>query len=83
MSNWNESEQMLKKTFEFKDFNQAMAFMIELVPIIDQADHHPTWTNTYNKVDVVLTTHSKGNKVTEKDRILAKQMDNTFENYNS
>jgi 4a-hydroxytetrahydrobiopterin dehydratase len=43
-------------------------------------DHHPTWTNTYNKVEITLTTHDADNKVTAKDRKLAAAIDQIFEN---
>jgi 4a-hydroxytetrahydrobiopterin dehydratase len=42
-------------------------------------DHHPTWTNTYNKVEIWLSTHSAGDQITDKDRQLAKQIDRIYE----
>lgn len=64
----------IAKTFSFDDFNAAFGFMTRVALKADRMDHHPEWSNVYNKVDVVLTTHdAKG--VTEKDVALARFMD--------
>ena len=78
MSTWKEKNNTLIKTFEFKTFEEAMLFMQSAAPFISQSDHHPTWTNTYNRVHVELTTHDAGNSVTQKDRKLAKVLDEVF-----
>jgi len=75
MNNWTEKENKLQKTFTFKTFRDAMAWMIKASYIIDGMDHHPEWTNVYNTVRVSLSTHSAGNIVTDKDRKLAEEMD--------
>jgi 4a-hydroxytetrahydrobiopterin dehydratase len=75
MSTWKEENNTLIKTFEFSSFEEAMQFMQNAVPFISETDHHPTWTNTYNRVEVKLTTHDAGNKITEKDRKLAAYLD--------
>jgi 4a-hydroxytetrahydrobiopterin dehydratase len=75
MSTWKEENNSLIKTFEFSSFEEAMQFMQNTVPFISESDHHPTWTNTYNRVEVKLTTHDAGNKITEKDRKLATYLD--------
>ncbi len=75
MNNWVEKENSLQKTFEFKDFLSAMAWMSKASIQIEKINHHPKWTNEYTKVHVVLTTHDKGNTVTDKDRELAKALD--------
>jgi len=62
------------KTFKFKDFKQAFAFMTRSALKAEQMDHHPEWFNVYSKVDVTLATHDAGG-VTEKDIALAKYMD--------
>ena len=67
---WKEENNALHKTFVFDDFNQAIDFMRSAAPAIDKLNHHPEWTNVYNKVMVKLTTHDAGNVVTEKDRKL-------------
>ncbi len=73
--NWIISQNALHKTFEFETFALAMAWMIKAVPLIDAMDHHPEWTNVYNKVKVVLTTHDAGNTITQKDHELAELLD--------
>ena len=75
MSTWKEENNTLIKTFEFSSFEEAMQFMQNATPFISETDHHPTWTNTYNRVVVKLTTHDVGNKITEKDRKLAAYLD--------
>ena len=72
---WIEENNKLTQTFTFKDFKQAWAFMNKVALIVDKADHHPNWSNVYNKVTIELFTHDKGNTVTEKDRKLAAEID--------
>lgn len=64
----------IARRFTFADFNAAFGFMARVALKADQMDHHPEWTNIYNRVDVVLTTH-EANGVTEKDVQLAAFMD--------
>jgi 4a-hydroxytetrahydrobiopterin dehydratase len=75
MSTWKEENNSLIKTFEFSSFEEAMQFMQNATPFISETDHHPTWSNTYNRIEVKLTTHDVGNKITEKDRKLATYLD--------
>jgi 4a-hydroxytetrahydrobiopterin dehydratase len=75
MSTWKEENNSLIKTFEFSSFEEAMQFMQNATPFISETDHHPTWSNTYNRIEVKLTTHDAGNKITEKDRKLATYLD--------
>jgi len=72
---WQEKNNQLNRTFEFKDFKEAFAFMTKVALVAEKMDHHPTWTNTYNKVEISLNTHDAGNVVTEKDHKLAKAID--------
>ena len=67
----------ITKSFKFKDFNAAFGWMTRAALIAEKMDHHPEWSNVYNKVEVTLTTHSAGG-VTEKDINLAKAMDALF-----
>ena len=53
----------------------AFAFMTKVAMIAEKADHHPNWSNVYNKVTISLSTHDAGNIVTAKDRQLALQID--------
>lgn len=78
MANWKITPQSLEKTFEFSTFEEAMQFMQNATPLISEADHHPTWSNTYNRVHVKLTTHDAGNQVTDKDREIAKILDKVY-----
>jgi 4a-hydroxytetrahydrobiopterin dehydratase len=75
---WIEENNQLKRTFEFKDFQEAFAFMMRVAFLAEQQQHHPEWSNVYNKVTIVLTTHDKGNIVTDKDHQLAKAIDSVF-----
>lgn len=72
---WDERDDMLIKTFEFADFVQAFGFMTRVAIVAEKVNHHPIWSNTWNKVEIKLTTHDAGNKVTEKDRSLAQAID--------
>jgi 4a-hydroxytetrahydrobiopterin dehydratase len=67
--------QSLSKDFKFKDFISAWAFMNKVALLAEKMDHHPDWSNSYNKVSISLSTHSAGDKITENDRALAKQID--------
>lgn len=64
----------LTKSYRFKDFADAFGFMSRVALTAEQLDHHPEWTNVYNRVDVLLTTHS-ADGVTELDVTLATAMD--------
>ncbi|MEZ0538178.1 4a-hydroxytetrahydrobiopterin dehydratase [Fibrella arboris] len=68
---WQETDNKLVRHFTFADFTEAFAFMTRVALIAEKMDHHPFWTNVYNKVTIELTTHDAGNTVTEKDRTLA------------
>ncbi len=72
---WTEANDQLSKTFKFRDFTEAFAFMTRVALIAEKMDHHPTWTNTYNTVSIQLSTHDAGNKVTALDRKLAQAID--------
>lgn len=72
---WTEQNNRLKKTFKFKDFSEAFAFMTRVAMIAEKMDHHPFWTNVYNMVNIELSTHDAGDIVTDKDLKLAKAID--------
>ena len=72
---WTEADNKLKKSFQFKNFSEAFAFMTRVALAAEKMDHHPFWTNVYNRVEIELSTHDAGNVVTEKDRKLAAIID--------
>ena len=68
---WDEAANGIARSFEFKDFSEAFAFMTRVALAAERADHHPDWSNSWNKVEIALTTHSAGG-VTAKDIALAR-----------
>jgi 4a-hydroxytetrahydrobiopterin dehydratase len=75
---WEENDNQLYRSFKFKDFKEAFSFMTHVALAAEKINHHPTWKNTYNQVEIWLSTHSAGNIVTDKDRILSLEIDNAF-----
>ena len=75
---WNEENNQLFRSFQFADFSEAFAFMTRVAFEAEKQNHHPLWTNVWNRVDIWLTTHDAGNVVTEKDRQLARAIDNIY-----
>ena len=65
------------RSFKFGDFSQAFTFMTALALHAERHDHHPEWTNVYNRVDITLTTHDAGG-LTERDFAFAQQADALF-----
>ena len=72
---WKESNNQLSKEFVFKDFSEAFAFMTRVALLAEKSEHHPEWSNVWNKVSISLSTHDAGNIVTERDRELAVAID--------
>ncbi len=72
---WTNDNNVLYKKFEFKNFSEAFAFMTRVAIEAEKMDHHPKWTNVYNKVEIWLATHDAGNIITEKDKKLAEKID--------
>jgi len=72
---WVEEHDKIYKKFVFKNFSEAFAFMTRVAIEAEKMDHHPLWTNVYNRVEIWLNTHSAGAIVTEKDHQLAKKID--------
>jgi len=64
----------IQKTFKFKDFSEAFGFMSRAALVAEKLDHHPEWSNVWNRVDVTLSTHSAGG-LTNLDLELAEAMD--------
>ena len=67
---FDEARDGIFKSFKFADFGQAFAFMVRVALEAEKADHHPDWSNVWNRVDILLSTHSEGG-VTAKDIALA------------
>ena len=82
-NNWEliDNDKKARKLFKFKSFSEAFSWMTEVAFNAEKIDHHPDWTNVYNKVDVTLCTHDQDN-LTNKDLSLAKIMEKTFVKYN-
>lgn len=72
---WQEQNNSLVQEFVFKDFKEAFVFITKVAKLAEEIDHHPTWTNTYNKVMIKLCTHDQGDIITEKDRLMAEEID--------
>mgnify|MGYP006190203645 CR=1 FL=1 len=70
----DESGKALVRTVKFKDFSEAFAFMTRVALAAEKADHHPEWSNVWNRVDIRLTTHDAGG-LTGRDVALAKRID--------
>jgi 4a-hydroxytetrahydrobiopterin dehydratase len=64
----------IRRTFVFKNFNEAFGFMARSALVAEQLNHHPEWTNVWNRVEVTLSTHDAGG-LTENDLKLAEAMD--------
>ena len=76
LKKWKEvpGRDAIQRSLKFADFNEAWGFMTRVALAAEKADHHPEWSNVYNKVEVTLTTHDAGG-VTDKDVALAAFMD--------
>jgi len=71
---WDVKRDAIARSYTFKDFSEAFGFMTRVALLAEQADHHPEWSNVWNKVYILLTTHSaKG--LTQKDVDLARKID--------
>ncbi|MDP1747114.1 MAG: 4a-hydroxytetrahydrobiopterin dehydratase [Bacteroidota bacterium] len=75
---WKEENNQLKRSFQFSNFIDAFGFMTKVAMVAEKMNHHPNWSNVYNKVDITLCTHDEGNTITEKDRKLANEIDKAF-----
>lgn len=72
---WIQEKNSLYKKFEFKNFSAAFAFMTRVAMEAEKMNHHPLWTNVYNRVEIWLSTHDAGDIVTDKDHQLATKID--------
>jgi 4a-hydroxytetrahydrobiopterin dehydratase len=75
LSGWTVAEggERLVRSFKFKDFTEAFGFMARVALLAEKADHHPDWSNGYNRVEIALSTHDAGG-ITKKDVELAEKI---------
>jgi len=80
LSNWTAitDPDGLSRRFTFADFNAAFGFLTRVAILAEKADHHPEWSNVYNRVDIVLTTHDAGG-LSQRDVDLARAIDALLE----
>ena len=71
---FDEARDALTRRFVFADFSQAFGFMARVALLAERADHHPEWSNVYNRVDILLTTHDAGG-LSSRDVSLAREID--------
>ncbi|BGO92269.1 hypothetical protein NBRC10512v2_004533 [Rhodotorula toruloides] len=67
--------QKLSREYTFKDFSEAWGFMSRVALVAEKLNHHPEWTNVYNRVSIALTTHDEGNQLTALDVKLAERIE--------
>jgi 4a-hydroxytetrahydrobiopterin dehydratase len=75
LAGWKLERDALAKEFKFGSFKEALSFMVRVGFEAEAMDHHPDWTNVYNRVAIRLNTHDAGGKVTAKDVELAKKIE--------
>lgn len=71
---YDEARDAITRSFTFDDFSAAFAFMTRVALLAEKADHHPEWTNVWNRVDILLTTHDAGG-LSERDVKMARAID--------
>ena len=74
---WTFAEDKLSREYRFANFTEAMGFITEMAFACEKANHHPELSNVYSRVEIGLTTHDAGNKVTQKDVDLAAELEKT------
>lgn len=75
LSGWEVKDGKLHKAFKFDTFAKAIGWMVSVAIYADKTDHHPDWSNAYNRVVVDLSTHDLGDAISELDVKLARKMD--------
>ena len=77
LAEWRVKDEKLFRVLRFKDFNNAIEFMNQVAISAEAMNHHPEWSNVYNKVEIYLVTHSEGG-ITQLDIDLAREIDSHF-----
>ena len=77
LAEWRIKDEKLFRVLRFQDFNKAIEFMNQVAITAEAMDHHPEWSNVYNKVEIHLVTHSEGG-ITQLDIDLAREIDSHF-----
>ncbi|CAN1504417.1 COG2154 Pterin-4a-carbinolamine dehydratase [Flavobacteriaceae bacterium] len=77
LKGWEFKDNGIEKQFKFKNFNQALGFIVQMGVLAEKMNHHPELFNVYSKVNIRLTTHDSGG-VTDKDFELASQIESLF-----
>ena len=80
LAEWRIKDEKLFRALHFKDFNKAIEFMNQVAITAEAMDHHPEWSNVYNKVEIYLVTHSEGG-ITQLDIDLASEIDSHFSTF--
>jgi 4a-hydroxytetrahydrobiopterin dehydratase len=80
---WIEQDNALTRTFRFRDFKSAFAFMTEVAAAAERLNHHPWWANEYSTVEFRLRTHDAGNTVTKRDHRLAEAINQLAEQHHA
>jgi len=75
---WQETEHGLYKQFNFENFKRAWAFMSQVAELAEEYQHHPRWENEWSVVQIWLITHEGGKKITDRDRELARLIDDVY-----
>ncbi|MEO5499410.1 MAG: 4a-hydroxytetrahydrobiopterin dehydratase [Candidatus Saccharimonadales bacterium] len=78
MNTWKSTPEGLYKQFEFSDFKEAFGFMKRVADLAEQQQHHPTWKNTWNIVEIWLISHEAGDTITDNDYAMATAIDTLF-----
>src|ERR1700677_2146065 len=72
---WKETKHGLYRQFNFENFKQAWAFMVEVAELAEEYQHHPRWENEWSVVQIWLITHEGGKNITDKDHQMAAAID--------
>lgn len=78
LKGWSAHAGKLTRTFEFGDFLDAFAFMTRVAIEAEKMEHHPEWSNVYNRVTISLVTHDIGNKISTFDAALAQKINEIY-----